>query len=92
VPGRRNRLQVCTGNTQQVEVYDLTFEGDESTYENLVKHFYSFHDPTTLNQQGNDRGTQYASAIFCHDEAQVHTFQTSQSGPIHSPVYQLSAR
>lgn len=62
---------MCTGTTQHVEVYDLTFEGDEKTYEDLVKHFYSFHDPTTPNQQGNDRGTQYASAIFCHDDKQV---------------------
>ena len=63
--------EVCTGTTQHVEVYDLKFDGDEKTYESLVKHFFQFHDPTTLNYQGNDRGTQYASAIFYYDSKQV---------------------
>jgi peptide methionine sulfoxide reductase MsrA len=56
-----------------VEVYDFTFNGEAETYENIVKHFFMFHDPTTLNQQGNDRGTQYASAIFCYDSKQVRS-------------------
>lgn len=64
-------MQVCTGTTGHVEVYDLKFEGGETAYENLVKHFFMFHDPTTLNRQGNDRGTQYASAIFVYDDKQV---------------------
>jgi peptide-methionine (S)-S-oxide reductase len=63
--------EVCGGDTQHVEVYDFEFEGDNTTYEELVKHFYKFHDPTTLNRQGNDKGTQYASAIFCYDDEQV---------------------
>lgn len=62
---------MCTGHTRHVEVYNLKFDGDEQTYEDLVKHFFMFHDPTTLNQQGNDIGTQYASAIFCSDQKQV---------------------
>lgn len=62
---------MCGGQTQHVEVYDLSYEGNEKTYEDLIKHFFMFHDPTTLNQQGNDRGTQYASAIFCYDDKQV---------------------
>lgn len=49
----------------------MEFDGDEQTYEQLVKHFYMFHDPTTKDRQGNDRGTQYASAIFCYDDKQV---------------------
>lgn len=64
---------MCTGATGHVEVYDFTFEGGEKAYEDLVKHFFMFHDPTTLNRQGNDRGTQYASAIFTYDEKQVPT-------------------
>eukprot|EP01041_Mallomonas_annulata_P005097 gene5097-10197_t len=62
--------EVCGGNTGHVEVYDFTFKGDESTYENLVKFFFSFHDPTTMDRQGNDRGSQYASVIYCYDDKQ----------------------
>ena len=62
--------EVCSGTTGHVEVYDLTFTGDETTYEELCKHFFKFHDPTTLNRQGNDVGTQYGSVIFYHDEKQ----------------------
>lgn len=42
--------EVCSGRTGHVEVYDLVFDGKEDTYESLVRHFYSFHDPTTLNR------------------------------------------
>jgi len=63
--------EVCTGTTGHVEVYDFKFSGEEKAYEDLVKHFFMFHDPTTLNRQGNDRGTQYASAIFCYDKTQM---------------------
>ena len=52
-------------------MYDFEFEGDEKTYEDLCRHFFMFHDPTTIDKQGNDRGTQYASAIFVYDEMQV---------------------
>jgi peptide-methionine (S)-S-oxide reductase len=48
----------------------MTYDGKEATFENLCKHFFSFHDPTTMDSQGNDRGTQYASAIFCYDQKQ----------------------
>lgn len=62
--------EVCTGTTEQVEVYDLVYDGDEKTYEALVKHFFMFHDPTFFNRQGNDVGTQYASTIFYYDDRQ----------------------
>ena len=64
-------FDVCLGITKQVEVYQFEFNGDEETYNLLVKHFYSFHDPTTLNQQGNDSGSQYASMIYVFDEKQL---------------------
>ena len=67
--------EVCGGQTGHVEVYDFEFEGDEKTYENLIRHFYMFHDSTTLNRQGNDRGTQYASVIFTYDEVQKQIAQ-----------------
>ena len=66
--------EVCSGTTGYVEVYDceLTPElTNADTFEKLLKHFFSFHDPTTLNAQGNDRGSQYGSVIFCSDEEQM---------------------
>jgi hypothetical protein len=70
--------QVCTGETEQVEVYFFEFEGnnkvdDEKTYENLVKHFFMFHDPTLVNRQEQDIGTQYASVIYVFDDKQVRS-------------------
>ena len=44
--------EVCGGRTGHVEVYDFNFSGDENTYEELVRHFFSFHDPTTKDRQG----------------------------------------
>ena len=64
---------VCSGSTGYVEVYDCKLTpkaSNEADFEKLLKHFFSFHDPTTLNAQGNDRGTQYASVIFCYDDKQ----------------------
>lgn len=63
--------EVCTGETGHVEVYKMEFAGDSKTFEALVKFFFQFHDPTTFNKQGNDKGTQYASTIFCYDELQA---------------------
>lgn len=62
--------EVCSGSTGCVEVYDLTYEGGADMYRELVRFFFQFHDPTTMNQQGNDRGTQYASVIFVYDNIQ----------------------
>jgi peptide-methionine (S)-S-oxide reductase len=62
---------VCQGTTQQVEVYDMVYEGDEKTYENLVRHFFMFHDPTTQHRQENDIGFQYSSVIYVRDNKQV---------------------
>jgi peptide-methionine (S)-S-oxide reductase len=61
---------VCRGDTGHVEVVHLQFDPSKASYEDVVRFFYTFHDPTTLNKQGNDRGTQYASAIFYHNEEQ----------------------
>lgn len=66
--------EVCSGRTGYVEVYDCKLSdkaANEADFEKLIKHFFSFHDPTTLNAQGNDRGTQYASVIFCYDDKQM---------------------
>ncbi|MEZ5965649.1 MAG: peptide-methionine (S)-S-oxide reductase MsrA [Planctomycetota bacterium] len=62
--------QVCNGDTGHAEVVQVTFDPSKLTYETLLDWFFKLHDPTTLNQQGADHGTQYRSVIFWHDEAQ----------------------
>lgn len=62
--------QVCTHTTGHAEVAQVTFDPSVITYRELLEVFFSTHDPTTLNRQGGDEGTQYRSVIFYHDEAQ----------------------
>ena len=62
--------QVCSGQTGHAEVCQLTFDPSVITYEKLLHVFFLAHDPTTLNRQGEDTGTQYRSAIFYHDDEQ----------------------
>ena len=64
---------ICTGTSGHAEVVQVTFDPKVISYEDLINIFMTSHDPTTLNQQGADRGTQYRSAIFCHDDVQKAT-------------------
>ena len=62
--------QICSGTTGHAEVVQISFDPQVISYRTLLEIFFTIHDPTTLNRQGNDRGTQYRSIILYHDENQ----------------------
>lgn len=62
--------QICTGVSGHAEVIQIAFDDEVISFESLLKIFFATHDPTTLNQQGADKGTQYRSVIFYHDDEQ----------------------
>ncbi|MCK9222839.1 MAG: peptide-methionine (S)-S-oxide reductase MsrA [Limnochordia bacterium] len=66
---------VCTGETGHAEVVQISFDPGVITYRDILHVFFFIHDPTTLNRQGADRGTQYRSVIFYHDDQQKNIAQ-----------------
>lgn len=83
--------QVCTGTTGHAEVTRIFFDPNIITYEELLAAFWLSHDPTQLNRQGNDVGTQYRSVIFYHDETQKQKAETyknnlNKEGAYNNPI------
>jgi peptide-methionine (S)-S-oxide reductase len=63
--------EVCTGTTNHAETVEVTFNSDQISYQRLLEEFWTMHDPTSLNKQGGDIGTQYRSAIFTTSRSQI---------------------
>lgn len=81
--------EVCTGGTGHAEVAQITFDPAVVSYESLLDMFWKSHDPTTLNRQGADVGTQYRSAIFYNDEKQKAAAENSKRSAqkdFHNPI------
>ncbi|GAA4888724.1 peptide-methionine (S)-S-oxide reductase MsrA [Flaviramulus aquimarinus] len=70
VPGHPTYREICSGLTGHAEVVQITFDTNVISYEDILVIFMTTHDPTTLNRQGADKGTQYRSVIYYHDDAQ----------------------
>jgi peptide-methionine (S)-S-oxide reductase len=69
-PGKPTYREICSGLTGHAEVIQITFDANEISYEDILVIFMTSHDPTTLNRQGGDSGTQYRSVIYYHDNKQ----------------------
>ncbi len=83
--------QVCIGTTGHAEVCQVTYDPRQISFEQLLEVFWKTHDPTTLNRQGNDVGTQYRSVIFYHSEeqkklAQQYKARLDSSGAFPAPI------
>lgn len=78
---------VCEGTTGHAEVAQISFDPGIVSYEELLEVFWRTHDPTTLNRQGNDVGTQYRSSIFYHDETQKQIAEASKAAAQESGLW-----
>lgn len=76
VPGHPTYREICSGLTGHAEVIQVMFDADVISFKDILVIFMTTHDPTTLNRQGADRGTQYRSVIFYHDDAQKEISET----------------
>lgn len=88
-PGVPTYREVCSGLTGHAEVVQVTFNPDVLSYNDLITIFMTSHDPTQLNQQGADRGTQYRSVIYYHSEEQqqaIHQVFAAVKGYFSAPI------
>lgn len=83
-----NYKAVCIGMTGHAEVVQIEFDSDEISFEELLEVFWQTHDPTTLNRQGNDVGTQYRSVIFYHSDEQQKIAEKSKNDLEKSNIWQ----
>lgn len=79
--------EVCSGRTGHAEAIDIEFDPDVISFEKILDVFWKLHDPTTLNKQGVDVGTQYRSVIFYHDEEQKKIAEESKKRVEESGMY-----
>jgi peptide-methionine (S)-S-oxide reductase len=83
--------EVCTGLTGHAEVCQIIYNPNEVSFKELLEAFWQTHDPTTINRQGNDAGTQYRSVIFYHNESQkqlaeIYKAELNKSGAFDKPI------
>lgn len=97
VPGRPTYREICSGLTGHAEVIQVSFNPEIVSYKNILEIFMTTHDPTTLNRQGADVGTQYRSVIFYHDDIQksmahqvVSELQSHFDNPIVTEILPLT--
>ena len=79
--------RVCSGSTGHAEAVQISYDSESISFQKLLDIFFTIHDPTTLNRQGADVGSQYRSAIFYHDQRQQDTAQRMIAGLEESGVY-----
>jgi peptide-methionine (S)-S-oxide reductase len=85
-----NYRQVCTGTTGHAEVVQVRFDPAELSYADLLRVFFTIHDPTTKDRQGNDIGPQYRSVILTHSDAQAGTARTVMQEIAQSKIWPAS--